>query len=337
MLTNKILVTGGAGFIGSHTTVQLINEGFHPVIIDDLRNSQIEIIHRLRKMCNTDIPFYQMDCCSEKSLQEIFEKENIGGVIHFAALKAVGDSVKDPLNYYENNLSSLITLLKVMEANEVHELVFSSSCTVYGIPDSIPVTEAAQLKPAESPYGTTKLMCEQILRDASNANPELKVLALRYFNPIGAHPNGQIGELPNGIPSNLIPFMTQTAAGIRKELTVFGADYDTADGSCIRDYIHVLDLAQAHVNGILWMRENEATFEVFNIGTGNGASVLEVLNNFEQTTGVKVNYKIGPRRDGDVMAIYANAEKAEKVLGWRAKYTLNEALQHAWNWQKSLI
>lgn len=333
----NILVTGGAGFIGSHTVVELINAGHKPIIIDNFNNSEKDVIGRLEKITKQKITCYEADYQDRKLLNKIFKDEQIDGVIHFAAYKAVGESVSEPLKYYRNNIAGLITLLEAMDDSGVSDLVFSSSCTVYGDPDVVPVTEDSPVKPANSPYGATKQMGETIIRDAVAASKNLRALALRYFNPIGAHPSSLIGELPIGVPNCLVPYITQTAAGIRKELTVNGDDYDTPDGTCIRDYIHVVDLAKAHVKALDYLEKQKASFYDFmNFGTGKGSSVLEVIEAFEEVSGQKLPYKIGPRRPGDAVTVFASTDKSNKVLGWKAELTLKEALRDAWNWQKTL-
>ncbi|MBU6341538.1 MAG: UDP-glucose 4-epimerase GalE [Bacteroidetes bacterium] len=335
----NILVTGGAGFIGSHTAVALHEAGFTPVIIDNFTNSAPSALDGLEKILGFRPAFYENNCDDAALLRHIFEKEQIGGVIHFAAYKAVGESMAHPLKYYRNNLGSLLTLLEVMLEKQVPNLIFSSSCTVYGQPDQLPVTEDSPVKPAESVYGNTKQICEEILRDTIAAKNPLKITSLRYFNPIGAHPSALIGELPLGVPSNLVPFVTQTAAGIRNSLTVFGGDYPTPDGTCIRDYIHVMDLAEAHVAALQQLvKTNDSSFyEVYNVGTGNGNSVLEVIHAFDAISGQeKLPFVIGARRPGDVVAVYADAQKVTAGLGWNAKRSLEEALRDAWNWQKTL-
>lgn len=334
----QILVTGGLGFIGSHTVVALCEAGYEPIIIDNLSNSDIFILERIEQIVGKKIAFYQGDCCDVALIKEIFNKNQIEGVIHFAAYKAVGESVAQPLKYYENNLLSLITLLKAMQSYQISRLVFSSSCTVYGEAEKLPVKEDSPILPANSPYGNTKQIGEEILRDVVVAGSNISAISLRYFNPIGAHPSGLIGELPKGVPNNLVPFITQTAAGLRKELQVFGNDYPTPDGTCIRDYIHVCDLADAHVQAISTLKTQKTPYYDFiNIGTGTGASVMEVIQTFEQVSGQKLAYKIAPRRSGDVVAIYANAEKAKKLLNWEAKKSIADALKDAWRWQLSLI
>ncbi|KAA0991493.1 UDP-glucose 4-epimerase GalE [Dyadobacter aurulentus] len=330
----KILVTGGAGFIGSHTVVELDKAGFEPVIIDNLYNSNRDVLEGIKQISGKDFPFYEIDCNDSEKIRELFAKERFDGVIHFAAYKAVGESVEKPLNYYENNLISLMVLLRAMAEFNVPNFVFSSSCTVYGQPDAIPVTESTPRKPANSPYGNTKAIGEDIIRDFIYAKPGVKAISLRYFNPIGAHESSLIGELPNGVPSNLVPFITQTAAGLRKSLTVFGSDYDTSDGTCIRDFIHVVDLAKAHVKALeLLNSESPDYYDVFNVGTGEGYTVLELINTFEQVNGLKLNYTIGPRREGDIEKIYAQSDKVNNVMKWRAEKTMAEALRDAWNWQ----
>lgn len=334
---NKVLVTGGLGFIGSHTCVELINSGFTPVIVDNLNNSEPWIKERIEQIVNQAIEFYQGDCRDKDLLDEIFKTHKIEGIIHFAAHKAVGESVKEPLKYYENNLEGLTSILEVSKKHSCTNLVFSSSCTVYGTPDSLPVDESARIKNAESPYGSTKIICEQIIRDLSKADSSYKSILLRYFNPIGAHKSSLIGELPLGVPSNLVPFITQTAAGIRDSLTVFGNDYDTKDGSCVRDFIHVTDLAKAHIKALEFLiKKNQGICETVNIGTGNGNTVLELIHAFEKATGQKLNYTIGARREGDVEAVYADARKSKDLLKWEAKINLEQSLLDAWNWQKTL-
>ena len=334
-MKKKILVTGGTGYIGSHTVVELQNAGFEVVIVDDLSNSTIGVIDQIEKITGIRPEFHRFNMQNLELLDILFEQsEGIDAVIHFAAYKAVGESVEKPLIYYRNNLLSLVNLFDCMEKHHVNNLVFSSSCTVYGQPDHLPVTEQTPRKAAESPYGNTKIVGEDIIRDYTRANPTMQTIALRYFNPIGAHPSALIGELPNGVPSNLVPFVTQTAAGIRTQLSVFGDDYNTPDGSCIRDYINVVDLAKAHVIAIerLLNRLNESVFEFFNVGTGTGVSVLALLKAFEKVTGQKLNYKIVGRRAGDIEQIYADTTKANKVLGWKSEATLEETLLSAWNW-----
>jgi UDP-glucose 4-epimerase len=335
----KILVTGGAGYIGSHTVVELIEAGYEPVIIDNFSNSEESALEGISAIVGRSVTCHRIDCTDAAALRSVFEQEqDIAGIIHFAAYKAVGESVEQPLKYYHNNVGSLVALLQVMEEYKVYNLVFSSSCTVYGIPEKLPVTEQTPVQKANSPYGNTKKICEEILTDLANSgNSNTKSIALRYFNPIGAHPSAKIGELPLGVPSNLVPFITQTAAGIREQLTIFGNDYDTPDGTNIRDYVHVVDLAKAHVVAVERMLQNKVQdIEFFNVGTGRGNTVLEAVQAFERATGVKLNYKIGPRRAGDVPKIYADVTKATEVLGFKTTSTLEEAMKSAWDWQLSL-
>jgi UDP-glucose 4-epimerase len=332
----KILVTGGAGYIGSHTVVELINSGFEPIIVDNFSNSRPSVIENLEKLCQRKIISYEVDCNQEIAMTRIFEEQEIEGLIHFAAYKAVGESVSEPIKYYENNIGSLITLLKVMQAFKVNNLVFSSSCTVYGQPNELPVSENAAILEANSPYGYTKQVCERILQDKVASDTTFNTVLLRYFNPIGAHPSALIGELPIGIPNNLVPFITQTGAGWRDSLTVFGGDYNTVDGTCIRDYIHVVDLAKAHVKALEWMVKSKQNLGIFNIGTGNGVSVLQAIHAFEEKSNIKLKYSIGARRPGDVEQIWASSDKAEKELNWKAAYSLEEAMEHAWKWQLQL-
>ena len=338
-MKGKILVTGGTGYIGSHTVVELQNVGFEVVIIDDLSNSTAGVVDQIAQITGIRPEFHPFNLQNLDLLDAFFEQsKGISAVIHFAAFKAVGESVKKPLSYYRNNILSLVNLFECMEKYRVNNLVFSSSCTVYGQPDQLPVTEQTPRKEAESPYGNTKIVCEDIIRDYTKANPRIQSIALRYFNPIGAHPSALIGELPNGIPNNLVPFVTQTAAGLREQLQVFGNDYNTPDGSCIRDYINVVDLAKAHVVAIerLLEKKNASSFEFFNVGTGKGVSVLELLNAFEKATGQKINYRIVGRRAGDIEKIYADTTKANQILGWKSTTTLEETLLSAWNWEKKI-
>jgi UDP-glucose 4-epimerase len=336
----KILVTGGAGYIGSHAVVELAQAGFEPIIVDNFANSETTVLAGLRDILGRDVPCYRIDCGNAEALHEVFRKEgDIKGVIHFAAYKAVGESVQKPLAYFHNNVGSLITLLQVMKDEGVENLVFSSSCTVYGVPDQLPVTEATPTKPANSPYGRTKQMCEDIVHDSAKAaDNATHTILLRYFNPIGAHESAKIGELPLGVPNNLVPFITQTAAGLRDKLTIFGDDYDTPDGTNVRDYIHVVDLAKAHVVAVqrLLDRKADEVVETFNVGTGHGNTVLEVVKAFEEASGQKLNYSIGPRRAGDVPAIYADATKASEVLGFKTETSLRDSLASAWKWQQTL-
>jgi len=338
-MNKQILVTGGTGYIGSHTCVELMNEGFEVVIADNLSNSDISVLDGIEKITGKRPFFENADLSDSAATSQLFDKyPEICAIIHFAAYKAVGESVNMPLRYYFNNLNSLINLLNNMNQRNITNIVFSSSCTVYGEPDSLPVTERAPIKPASSPYGNTKQICEEILRDTGVVNKDLQIIALRYFNPIGAHPSAHIGELPLGIPNNLVPFITQTAIGLREELNVFGNNYNTPDGSAIRDYINVVDLSKAHVIAIdrLLNKKNKKRFEVFNLGTGRGFSVLEVIKTFEKATGVKLKYKIVPRREGDVEKVFADTRYANAELGWKAEKNLDETLLSAWNWEKNL-
>ena len=336
---NRILVTGGLGFIGSHTVVELQKAGFEVVIIDNLCNSEAFILDRIELITGKRPVFYQTDMCEDDTLNDIFKKEkSFDVIIHFAALKAVGESVKEPLRYFNNNLSSLMNLLECMQLHSCKNLVFSSSATVYGEPDELPVKESAAFKKALSAYGSTKQIGEDMIEKLSTAG-SIKAISLRYFNPVGAHESGLIGELPIGVPNNLMPFVTQTAAGEREKLTVFGNDYPTKDGSCIRDYIHVVDLAVAHVLSCVRLIEEKQknTYEVYNVGTGNGISVLEVINAFEKYNHVKLNYTVGQKRPGDVPFLYADASFAEKELGWKATLGLKEMVTSAWHWQQQLM
>ena len=335
MKKSCVLVSGGAGYIGSHTAVELISAGYDVVIVDNLSNSDIDAVEGVRRITVVYVPFEKADCCDRDAFARVFEKYDFDSVIHFAASKAVGESVSKPLEYYRNNLMSFMNVIGLMREYGRQNIVFSSSCTVYGEADVLPVTEQT---PATSPYGNTKQMCEDILRDSLAAYEGLKGIALRYFNPIGAHPSALIGELPRGVPQNLVPYITQTAAGIRECLSVFGDDYPTPDGSNIRDYIDVVDLAKAHVAAIRRMIEdrNKARYEVFNIGTGRGVSVLELVHRFEQVNRLKLNYKIVGRRAGDIVAIWADPSYANNELGWRAERSLDETLAAAWKWEKHI-
>lgn len=334
----KVLVTGGLGYIGSHTVVELQNAGFEVVIIDNLSNSSMEVLDGIIEITGKTPLFEKIDLRQKSEVIQFFEKhQDISGIIHFAASKAVGESVENPLLYYENNLSTLIYLLQACNNYTIENFIFSSSCTVYGEPDKLPIDESAPIKKATSPYGNTKQISEEILNDSCKVS-NLKSIALRYFNPIGAHDSSKIGELPLGIPQNLVPFITQTAAGLRDQLSVFGDDYPTEDGSCIRDYIHVVDLAKAHVVALerLLKNRNSNQFETFNIGTGKGSSVLEVVNAFEKVTQQKLNYKIVDRREGDVISVYADTKKANEVLGWKAENSMEDSLLSSWNWEKKV-
>lgn len=333
----NILVTGGAGFIGSHTVVELYNAGHTALILDDFSNSNPTVLKGLKNILGFDVPFVQGDCNDPGVLNKLFNENKIDGVIHFAAAKAVGESVENPIKYYELNVCSLITLIKAMREHEVQKLVFSSSCTVYGEPDQIPVTENTPRKPANSPYGNTKSIGEDILKDTVYSGESFQFISLRYFNPIGAHPSAEIGELPNGVPSNLVPYITQTAIGKREQLTVFGDDYDTPDGTNIRDFIHVVDLAKAHVASFDYLKDKkEPLYDVFNLGTGEGNSVLELIQTFEKVNDLKLNYKIGPRRPGDTVKIYGDVSKANRVLNWKTEKSLEDSLADAWRWEQHL-
>ncbi|MEO8932743.1 MAG: UDP-glucose 4-epimerase GalE [Xanthomarina sp.] len=335
----KILVTGGLGFIGSHTVVELQNKGFDVVIIDNLSNSSIDVLDGITAISGQTPEFLNLDLKDKNLVQEFFEKHNnIDGVIHFAASKAVGESVNEPLMYYENNIHTLVYLLQEYKGLETSNFIFSSSCTVYGEPDSLPINESAPIKTAMSPYGNSKQIGEEIIKDLCKVSTNFNAISLRYFNPIGAHESALIGELPLGIPQNLVPFITQTAIGKRKELSVFGDNYPTVDGTCIRDYIHVVDLAKAHVTALtrLLEKRNNGNYEVFNLGTGTGSSVLEAIHAFERVSGEKLNYKIVERREGDVVSVYADTKKANKELGWTAQLTLDDAMRSAWNWEQKI-
>ncbi|MEI8225730.1 MAG: UDP-glucose 4-epimerase GalE [Bacteroidota bacterium] len=338
-MKKKILVTGGTGYIGSHTSVELIEEGSEVVIIDNLYNSEAEVIDRIQKITGVKPVLEVFDLCDREKLDGFFKKnKDIAAVIHFAAYKAVGESVNKPLEYYRNNLLSLVNLLDAMKRFSVPDLVFSSSCTVYGQPEKLPVTEDAPLQPATSPYGNTKQIGEAIIRDTTVSDKNIKAISLRYFNPIGAHPSALIGELPRGVPENLVPYITQTAYGLRDDLKVFGDDYDTPDGSCIRDYLHVVDLAKAHVVAVKRLIEgrNKTNYEVFNLGTGKGVSVLEAIKSFERVSGIKLKYKIKGRRAGDIEKIWADPSFANKELGWKTLSSLDEAMKTAWDWEKNI-
>jgi UDP-glucose 4-epimerase len=336
-MKKKILVTGGTGYIGSHTAVELLEDGYEVVIIDNLYNSEAEVTDRIFQITGIKPELSVIDICDNEKLDTFFQKQkNIEGIIHFAAYKAVGESVNKPLEYYRNNLMSLINLLEAMKSYGIPHLVFSSSCTVYGQPEKLPVSEDAPIQPAVSPYGNTKQIGEEIIRDSAAADKKLKAISLRYFNPIGAHPSALIGELPRGVPENLVPYITQAAYGLREELKVFGNDYNTPDGSCIRDYLHVVDLAKAHVTAVkrLIENKNKTNYEVFNLGTGNGVSVLEAIRSFERATGIKLKYRITGRRAGDIEKIWADPSLANKELGWRTESSLDEAMKTAWDWEK---
>ena len=340
-MKHKILVTGGTGFIGSHTAVELIEAGYDVVIVDKLSNSCSEVVDGIEQITGVRPVFEKVDCLDRIALENVFKNNpGIEGIIHFAASKSVGESVQKPLQYYRNNLNSLVNVLELMPKYNVKGIIFSSSCTVYGQPSpaDLPVTEETPIKKAECPYGNTKQICEEIITDYINSGAPINSIILRYFNPIGSHPTAIIGELPNGVPSNLIPYLTQTAIGIRKQMSVYGNDYNTPDGSCIRDYIYVVDLAKAHVAAIRHILDGkmDKPIDIFNIGTGKGSSVLEVINTFEKCTGVKLNYTITARRKGDIEQVWGNVDKANKVLGWKAEHTLADALSSAWKWQQEL-
>ena len=338
-MKGSILVTGGTGYIGSHTVVELIESGAEVIIIDNLSNSNVQVIDRIEKITGVKPRFFDLDLCDRSALEACLrEAGKVDGVIHFAASKAVGESVEKPLLYYRNNLLSLMNILECMQSFDIPNMVFSSSCTVYGQPEKLPVDESASILKATSPYGNTKQISEEILEDSSKAYPSLKVTSLRYFNPVGAHDSALIGELPTGVPNNLVPFITQTAAGLRDSLKVFGDDYDTHDGTAVRDYIHVVDLAKAHVKTLQRMLEGkmETSFDYFNLGAGVGYSVLDVIKAFESVSGMKLNYAIAPRRPGDVEQIYADATLANETLGWKAERSLEDMMASAWAWQQSL-
>ncbi len=338
MAKEQVLVSGGAGYIGSHTAVALIEAGYDVVIIDNLSNSDMGAVEGVRKITGVEVPFEKVDCCDKEALRAVFKKYPFRSAIHFAAFKAVGESVSEPLKYYSNTLTSFINLLEVMREEGRENILFSSSATVYGEPEALPVTELSPRQPATSPYGNTKQMCEDILRDATSAYEGLKGIALRYFNPMGAHPSALIGELPRGVPNNLVPFITQTAAGIRECLSIFGDDYSTPDGTCIRDYIDVVDLAGAHVAAIgrLIEGKNKAKYEIFNVGTGNGTSVMELVKAFERVNNLSLRYRIAGRRAGDVESVWADTALANEELGWKATRTLDETLAAAWAWEKNV-
>ncbi|MBQ8702096.1 MAG: UDP-glucose 4-epimerase GalE [Prevotella sp.] len=340
-MKQTILVTGGTGFIGSHTTVELQEAGYKVVIVDNLSNSRADVVDGIEKITGVRPAFEQVDCCDKEALEAVFKKYgDIAGIIHFAASKAVGESVEKPLLYYRNNITSLLNLLELMPKYGCKGIIFSSSCTVYGQPskENLPVTEEAPIQKALSPYGNTKQINEEIIQDYIHSGAAIKAIILRYFNPIGAHPSALIGELPNGVPMNLIPFVTQTAIGIRKQLKIFGNDYQTPDGTCIRDYIYVVDLAKAHVKAMARVLDVEDTdpVEVFNVGTGRGLSTLEVVEGFEEATGVKVNWEYAPRREGDIEKVWGNVDKANRVLGWKAEADIKDVLRSAWEWQKKI-
>jgi UDP-glucose 4-epimerase len=332
----NILVTGGAGFIGSHTAVELINKGFNPIIVDDFRNSEEKVLKGIKAIVGQEPIMRIVDVTNKEQLKAVFEEFSFSGIIHFAAYKAVGESVAKPLAYYRNNIDGLLNCLELAEEFKVLNFVFSSSCTVYGEPKGTKiVTELSETQEANSPYGATKQMCERIISDVHKSGSTMRMLNLRYFNPVGAHPSGNIGELPIGRPNNLIPYITQTAAGLLDELTVYGNDYNTYDGTCVRDYIHVVDLAEAHIKGYEWLNNlSEPKLETINVGTGNGTSVLEIIHTFEKVSNQSLNWKFGPRREGDVEEIFADTSKAQELIGWNADRTIEDAIADAWNWQK---
>lgn len=335
----KIVVTGGLGFIGSHTTVELQQKGYEVIIIDDLSNSTEKVLDGIVAITGKKPLFEKLDLKEKSKVEDFFKRhQDIDGVIHFAASKAVGESVEKPLLYYENNIGTLVYLLKELSKMQRASFIFSSSCTVYGQADKMPITEDAPVKKAESPYGNTKQIGEEIIQETCKVTPAINAISLRYFNPMGAHPTAEIGELPIGVPQNLVPFITQTGAGIREQISVFGGDYATEDGTCIRDYIHVVDLAKAHVVALerLLNAKNQENYEVFNVGTGKGSSVLEAIHSFERVSGKKLNYKIVGRRAGDIMIAYADTTKANEILGWRAASTLDEAMKSAWLWEQKI-
>ncbi len=337
MSSKKVLVTGGAGFIGTHTVVELVRAGMEPVIVDDLSRSKISLLDGVEKIVGRKLIFYKVDCQNTDQLRTVFEEHrDIEYVIHFAAFKSVNESVTNPLIYYKNNVGSLIVLMELMREYSVARIVFSSSCTVYGQPDQIPVTETAPFKKAESAYGATKQVCERILMDEVVAWPKLKVISLRYFNPIGAHPSSLIGELPIGVPTNLVPFITQTAIGKREKLTVFGDDYNTPDGSCLRDFIHIVDLAEAHVKALQIIDTLSDRCEAINVGSGVPVSVLHLVKEFISVTGVDLKYSVGPRRAGDIEKVYADPAKSEQLLKWKTRFSIQDALKDAWNWEKKI-
>lgn len=338
-MKNKILVTGGTGYIGSHTCIELINSGYEVIVVDNLSNSELDTLDRIEEITGTRPDFFLFDLKDRQdTVAFLKEHADIDAIIHFAAYKSVVESVKLPLKYYRNNINALINILECMNKNTISNIVFSSSCTVYGQPDELPVTENSPIKQADSPYGNTKQISEDIIRNYANSDEHVKAVSLRYFNPIGAHESGKIGELPLGVPDNLVPYITQTAAGVREQLKVFGNDYNTPDGTPLRDYIHIGDLAKAHVAAVerLLNKQNKSDFEAFNIGTGKGNSVLEVIKTFEEHTGEKINYTITDRRPGDIEKVWADTSLADKELGWKAEKTLGEALASAWKWEKNL-
>lgn len=335
-IKKKIIVTGGLGFIGSHTVLELYNSEYTPIIIDNLSNSELYILERLEKILNTKITYYNIDCCSLKDVENVIDKEKtIEGIIHFAAYKSVNESIEEPLKYYDNNLNSLMIILKCMSKFDIKNFIFSSSCTIYGQPKELPVTEDTPYGEIKTAYGKTKRICEEIISDYTLSAKNKYAISLRYFNPIGAHQTGLIGELPKGIPNNLMPFITQTAKGIRQELNVFGNNYNTIDGTCVRDYIHVMDLAKAHVMALNYLFDSLTlkNYNYFNVGTGVGTSVLQLINAFENVNNIKLKYKISNNRDGDIEEIYADTSKFKEIIGWQSKFTIEDACKDAWNWE----
>lgn len=336
----KIIVTGGLGFIGSHTVVELIHAGIEPIIVDNLCNSEQFILEGIEKIVNQKVKFYKVDCTNKNAMDQIFTNEGaINGIIHFAAYKSVNESAVLPLKYYTNNINSLLVMLECMTQYNIPNIVFSSSCTVYGQPEILPVTEATPYGEIKTAYGNTKRICEEIIRDYYQSGAKIKAVSLRYFNPIGAHPSGLIGELPKGIPNNLMPFITQTAKGLRTQLSVFGFDYNTLDGTCVRDFIHVVDLAKAHVKSIEYLNnkvENKL-YDFFNVGTGNGSSVLEMIHSFEKVNNIKINYKLVDRREGDIEQIFADTTKITAVLGWKPALNVDDACRDAWKWEQKIL
>ena len=333
----NILVTGGAGFIGSHTVIELVKNGLNPILIDNFSNSEKFVLDNISKLCHQEIVCHEIDCTEQTAVDAVFEKHEIHGVIHFAAFKAVAESFKKALEYHKNNVNSMNVILESMKKYKVKNLVFSSSCTVYGDPEEFPVMENSKKNPPTSPYGASKVYCERILSDVySQENSELNAIMLRYFNPIGAHPSALLGELPLGSPNNLVPYITQTAAGVRKKLTIFGKDYDTPDGTCLRDYIHVVDVARAHVLALKWISIQEKNLSAINLGSGKGISVLEVVRAFEKVSGLDLNYHFGERRVGDIAEVWADSSKANSVLNWQPEFSLEDAMLHAWQWEKKI-
>ncbi len=337
-MKKQIIVTGGAGYIGSHTCVELIEAGYLPIIVDDFSNSKHFIVERVEQITGVKPELIEMNCLHYGSLIKQLERyTNIAGLIHFAAFKAVGESTEKPLEYYDNNICSTVNMIKLLRHFNLNNFIFSSSCTVYGQPEKLPVTEESPILPAESPYGRTKQVCEDIITDYVKSNNTFKAVSLRYFNPIGAHPSSLIGELPLGVPNNLVPYITQTAAGLRDKLSIFGNDYDTPDGTCIRDYIHVVDLAKAHVAALEYAESKpHGLYEIFNLGSGQGNSVLEVVKTFEEVSSTALSYTFAPRRAGDVVQVYADVNKSQEIMGWKTELSLAAALKDAWNWEKTL-